>query len=202
MADEFRTIAAPVSTTTKVEGSRFLASALPVASREQADDAIASVRQRLYDATHHCFAYRLGTDGDEFRFSDDGEPSGTAGRPILTAIERSGFTNILVIVTRYFGGTKLGTGGLARAYGNATEQALVAAVPVHQYVTETLTITFPHSQTGNVMRAVSKAGAQIEQTEYDEEVHLTVRVRRSLLDDIGKELIDATSGNVRVGVSR
>ena len=198
MVDEFRTIAGPVSAATKVEGSRFLAQATPVESKQHAEESIASVRRRYFDATHHCFACRLGTDGAQFRFNDDGEPAGTAGRPILASIDKFGLTNVLVVVTRYFGGTKLGTGGLARAYGDSAEKALEGAKIVQQYVTEVMTLTFPHSQTGNVMRVVSRSGVQVEDTRYDEDVHLSIRVRKSLQNLIERELADVTSGNVIV----
>jgi uncharacterized YigZ family protein len=197
-SDEFRTIAGSSSANIRVEGSRFHALAAPIESKQQADDYIAKVRKESFDATHHCYAYRLGTDGDQFRFSDDGEPSGTAGKPILSSIDKLGLTNVLVVVTRYFGGTKLGTGGLARAYGEAADQALARARSIQQYVTETMTLIFPHSQTGNVMRLVSRPGIEIDDTGYDEEVHLRIRVRKSLSDDIGRELLEVTSGNVRL----
>ena len=102
---------------TKVKGSRFIAEATDVRDEEMTMAFVADVRGREPGATHHCWAYRLGTGGDAFRYNDDGEPSGTAGPPILRQIDALGLTNTLVVVTRYYGGTKLGTGGLLRAYG-------------------------------------------------------------------------------------
>lgn len=199
MIDELRTIVGESTTAIKIEGSRFLALALPVESKTDAEGRLAVVRQQYHDATHNCFAYRLGTDGSQFRYSDDGEPSGTGGKPILAAIDRLGLSNILVVVTRYFGGTKLGTGGLARAYGQAADECLKGATIVNRYTTELMRITFPHSQIGNVMRTVSKPGVEIEFTEYDDEVHLRLLVRTSLKSELKHELVENTAGNVRVG---
>jgi uncharacterized YigZ family protein len=202
MSDEFRTIAGESAASTRVEGSRFLAVASPVESREEAEEWILRRRRKFHDATHHCFAYRIGPEGDEVRQSDDGEPSGTGGKPILGAIDRFGLTNLLLIVTRYFGGTKLGTGGLARAYAEAAEEALKSAVVIVRHRTGTLTVVFPHEQTGRVMHVVSRLGAGIEDTAYDEEVHLRIRIRKSMLEELRKELVSATSGNVRVAGER
>lgn len=196
MDDAYRTILAEDTSILKVDGSRFLARALPVESIASADLALEETRRMYRDATHHCFAYRLGTAGMEVRFSDDGEPSGTAGKPILTAIRRHDLTNILVIVTRYFGGTKLGTGGLARAYGGAAESLLAKAETVTRFVTKSVSITFPHDQIGNVMHCISKSGARIEDTTYDDDVHLNLSVRESLIDQVRKQLVEATSGNI------
>jgi uncharacterized YigZ family protein len=121
MSDTYRTLKEGASATLKVDGSRFLAEAVPVASRDEAEERIAAVRKREHRATHHCTAYRLGPEGDDFRYDDDGEPSGTAGQPILRRIHARDLTNTLVVVTRYFGGTELGTGGLMQAYGDAAE---------------------------------------------------------------------------------
>jgi uncharacterized YigZ family protein len=110
-----------------VQGSRFVATAAAAADRRQAMAFVEEIRKEFFDATHTAFAYRLGPAGADQRAHDDGEPSGTAGKPILTAIERAGVTGVVVTVTRYFGGTKLGTGGLVRAYGGAAAEALAAA---------------------------------------------------------------------------
>ena len=198
MTDEFRTIAGESTAATKVEGSRFLALAAPVESKIQAEERLAMVSRQHHDAAHNCYAYRLGTTGNQFRFRDDGEPSGTGGKPILASIDKLGLSNILVVVTRYFGGTKLGTGGLARAYSEAAEQALKEAKAVRRYTTEPMRVTFPHSQIGNVMRIVSKPGIEIEETEYDEEVHLRLLERKSMKSELEHELVENTAGNIRM----
>lgn len=119
MSDTFHTIARAAEAEIKVDGSRFLAEAIPVDSRATVASEIEAIREREHKATHHCTAYRLGRDGADARSNDDGEPTGTAGPPILRQIEARDLTNTLVVVTRYYGGTKLGTGGLVRAYGDA-----------------------------------------------------------------------------------
>jgi putative IMPACT (imprinted ancient) family translation regulator len=132
------------------------------------------------------------------RTHDGGEPAGTAGRPILAAIDRAGLADVLVIVTRWFGGVKLGKGGLARAYGEAATLALSRAVRETRYFTEGLLVVFPHACTGEVMHAVSRAGARLRDTTYDEEVHLLLDVPRSRVAPLVEELTERTAGNLRV----
>jgi len=199
MKDEFRTIEAEATAETKIQGSRFIAKVSPVESKEEVESILAALRKEFFNATHHCYAYRLGINGDQFRLSDNGEPSGTAGKPMFAAITKRELTNILVVVTRYFGGTKLGVGRLARAYGEAADLALGRAMIVTKFETEVLRSTFPHSQIGNVMHIVTLTDAQIRDTAYDEEVHLELLVRRSRLLDFKQKLVEATSGNVRFG---
>lgn len=198
MNDEYRTILEGSACSLKVEGSRFLAQVVPAVAPAAAEQALEAIRRKHHDATHHCFAYRTGTEGEQFRCSDDGEPSGTAGRPILFSIDKHALTNILVVVTRYFGGTKLGTGGLARAYGTVSDQLLKEARVTIRYITETAVVTLPHGQIGNVMRCISGEGIRIDDTLYDEEVHLTLKVRRSRIEGLKKELVEATAGNIRI----
>ena len=197
-ADEFTTIRSKVRFETKVRGSRFIASALSVQSKAEAEEFIEKVRKEFWDASHKCFAYRIGADGREFRFTDDGEPNGTAGKPILAAIDKFGLTDVLVVVTRYFGGTKLGVGGLVRAYGESAELALAKAERITKYKTHLIEATFPHSHISNVMHVVSKLGAKILDTMYDEDVHLRLEVRVSKADELEKALVDHTRGNVIV----
>jgi uncharacterized YigZ family protein len=109
---------------TKIKGSKFIATVQHVRSKDEAEAFLDTVRAEFYDATHNCFAYKIGADGLEFRSSDDGEPSGSAGKPILFSINKFNLSDIAVVVTRYFGGTKLGVGGLARAYGGTAEEVL------------------------------------------------------------------------------
>lgn len=156
------------------------------------------MRKEYPDATHHCHAYRLGTDQKLFRFHDDGEPSGSAGRLILVAIDALALTDIVVVVTRYFGGTKLGVGGLARAYGDAARRVLESAAVVTKYRTGLLEATFPHAYIGVVMHAVATTGVKIIDTSYDEDVHLRIEVRLSKIDEFRSVLIDQTNGNVSV----
>jgi uncharacterized YigZ family protein len=197
MIDEFHTIAQHGHAETRILASRFFADAVPIKTKTDAESFLADIRKKSHDATHHCFAYRLGSSGDESRASDDGEPGGTAGKPILAAIDRGGLTNVLVVVTRYFGGTKLGTGGLVRAYGEAASLALERAGKKSELITSPLEFSVGHPKVSRVMHVVSRAGARIAETNYDEEVHFKLEVRRSQVATLRDELIQATGGGVR-----
>ena len=122
--DRYSSISAPSEGLFKDNGSRFIALAFPVETEAQVKEIVAGIRKEYHDARHHCFAYRLGYKGDLWRASDDGEPSGSAGRPILGQIDSLGLSDVLVVVVRYFGGTLLGTGGLMVAYREASKEAL------------------------------------------------------------------------------
>lgn len=198
MEDEFTTIRRIVRTERKVQGSRFVATAAPAENRDAVDQLLGSVRKELHDATHHCYAYRLGLSGDQFRAVDAGEPAGSAGKPILAAIEHAGLTNVAVVVTRYFGGTKLGIGGLTRAYGGAAADALEAARRVTQYDVDLIRVSFPHAQVSNVMHVLEKYGARITERNYDAEVHLALEIRRSRSAELRGALVNRTSGNLEL----
>ncbi len=195
VTDEYVTLGAGCRAEFKVEGSRFIADALPVADAVTVEKCLAAVREEFHDATHHCYGYRLGPE--EARSNDDGEPAGTAGRPILAAIDREGLTWSLVVVTRYFGGVKLGTGGLARAYAAAARQALSKAPREHRFLMDTLVLSFPHQMTGQVMGTLAKWGGRVVSSSYDEEAHLTVDIRRSRTESLHRELVEATAGRVK-----
>ncbi len=198
MKDEYQSIAADATASLKVEASKFIASAFPVDSRVQAEETLAKVRKQYFDATHHCFAYALGSEGKEFRYSDDGEPSGTAGIKILAAIQSKGLSDILVVVTRYFGGTKLGTGGLGRAYFDSAGRVLSEAAVVQKVVAEELQITFPYDETSRVMNTLSHSKAKIIDTVYDDDVTLHISVKRSSAKLLADELVNVTRGNLAV----
>jgi uncharacterized YigZ family protein len=198
MRDSYTTVRRSAQSEIKVQASRFIARVEPVRDPGEAREALASLRKEYFDATHHASAYRLGVDGAEARAQDDGEPSGTAGRPILAALERAGLTDVMVVVIRYFGGTKLGTGGLARAYGEAAAAALREAELVERFVTGAIRASFPHAQVSNVMRSVARLGARVVETSYDEEVHLQLEIRLSKLEELTRALTENTSGNIRM----
>lgn len=198
MDDQYTTIARTVRTELKVQGSRFIATAERLEGVEEVQGILERVRREFFDATHHCYAYRFGAGGAQFRAQDGGEPSGSAGKPILAAIERSGLTNVLVVVTRYFGGTKLGIGGLARAYGGAAAGSLERAGKRTVFAMDRWRASFPHAQVSNVMHALTRTGAHIVDTVYDEEVHLTLEVRKSRSGELCDALRERTSGNIRL----
>jgi uncharacterized YigZ family protein len=192
--DEFRTLKGETGTRIKVQGSTFLGRAAPVQTQAAAEEFIRRGREEHFDATHHCYAYRLGLHGDRYRLHDDGEPGGTGGRPILTVIDRAGLTDVIVVVTRWFGGTKLGVGGLARAYGQAAEQALAAGVVENRYELAGFRVSFAHDHTSAVMRVLSRAEARVRETTYDTHVHLAFHVRRSAAEQLISALTEATRG--------
>ncbi len=196
MKDAYRSIKAPVTHTLKIEGSKFIASAFPVDLRPQAEEILKEIRKKYYDATHHCFAYGLGSERKDFRFSDDGEPSGTAGPKIFSAIESKDFSDILVVVTRYFGGTKLGVGGLGRAYFDSANLALADAAVVSKVLTKELRITFPYDETSRVMNALSRYSAKIIETLYEDDVTLHCSVRQGMVKEFTADLTDITRGNI------
>ncbi len=190
-------IESEVCTRIFVKGSKFIANAAPVAEKEEAEMYISSISARFKDATHNCFAYKTGM-GDQaiFRFSDDGEPSGTAGRPILQAIETKKMTNVALVVTRYFGGTKLGTGGLIRAYNSAALQALNKAKIVAKYPQIIMRFKFPYEYTDAAQHLINKFGGNILETQFDEQTVYRVKLKVSDEVDFKNELRNATSGKV------
>lgn len=197
-ADEYAVLAAEAEAALTVRGSRFLAAAIPATDRARCEAALAERRKRLHDATHHPFACRLGRAGAEWRAHDDGEPAGSAGKPILGAIDGAGVSDVLVVVTRYFGGTKLGVGGLARAYRDAAAAALARGGRAVRVLSALIDVAVTHERVGPALRAVGGAGGKILSTRYDTDVLLTVEIRLSRLEDLRASLLEATRGDVRI----
>lgn len=194
----FRTILASSESLYKDSGSKFLAFAYPVRSEEDIKLKIEGLRKKYFDATHHCFAWVLGADKSRFRAVDDGEPNHSAGDPILGQIRSKELTNVLVVVVRYFGGTKLGVGGLIQAYKSATEEALNLAAIVEEDVTEKFLIRYPYDETSEVMRLVKEFDTKILKQEYLEDCLLVIEVKLinkdSLLTKV--ELLQALSHRI------
>jgi len=157
----FRTIQADSEGLYKESGSKFLAFAYPVSSEEAIKSKIEGLKKKYFDATHHCFAWVLGADKTKFRAVDDGEPNHSAGDPILGQIRSKDLTNVLIVVVRYFGGTKLGVGGLIQAYKSAAEEALHQATIIEEDVTENFVVRYPYDETSEVMRLVKDFDAKI-----------------------------------------
>ena len=198
IVDSYKTIRAATLFEMKAKGSRFICHAQPVGSREEAEQAVAALSRQYYDATHNCFAYRLFWGHDEItRFNDDGEPSGTAGKPILQAIVGQNATNIVVVVTRYFGGVKLGTGGLIRAYGGVTSQTLQRAAFKTVYLTHHVELTSAYQHFNAVMAAIDKFSGTILKSNYTESIQLLVQLRQSCSQNFIQYVIDSTSGQVK-----
>ena len=191
MADSYRTIEGDATATLKVDGSRFIAEALPVSDRAAVDDCLQTIRTREHKATHHCSAYRIGMDGQDFHYDDDGEPSGTAGQPILRQIDGRNLTNTLVVVTRYFGGTKLGTGGLVRAYGDAADAALDRAGIVQRVVRTPVRVRFDYDDTSAARQVLQRFDAEITDSDYTDVTEWTVAVRASAVESFREAFTNA-----------
>jgi len=157
-SDTYKTIAAESKGLFRDRGSRFIAIARPVSSQEEIKAVLEDLRKEYHDARHHCYAWMLTPDRQAWRVNDDGEPSGTAGRPIMGQINSRELTNVLVVVIRYFGGTLLGVSGLINAYRSAAEDALSNARVIEKQVTESWRITFPYHAMNDVMKVLKDEG--------------------------------------------
>lgn len=188
ISDTYRSIAAPSKGIYKELGSKFLAFAHPVETEEEAKNIIAALRKEYFDARHHCFAWRLGLTGEPYRFSDDGEPSSTAGRPIHGQLLSQELSDILVVVVRYFGGVKLGVPGLIRAYRTATQDALANATIIEKVTGEHFTIQFGYLQMNDVMKVLKDMGITPLKQEFDLDCRMEVRVRLNQIEDFQKQL--------------
>jgi uncharacterized YigZ family protein len=177
--DSYWTLSAPSEGLYKEKMSKFLAFAHPCRTAEEALDIVASYRKEYYDARHVCWAYMLGVARTNFRSNDDGEPSGTAGKPILGQINSRGLSDLVIIVVRYFGGIKLGTSGLIEAYRAAAAEALDAAQLEERLVEEQVTASLDYALMGDVMRIVKEEGATLLSQEYGEKYRLTLSLRRA-----------------------
>jgi uncharacterized YigZ family protein len=182
----------------KVKGSRFIADFIPVKTKDDVESALDHIRKEFYDATHHCFAYRLGPEGLLVRAADDGEPHGSAGKPILLVLTAQKITDVLLVVTRYFGGTKLGTGGLARAYAEAAQQVVSLSHVVRVYLTSEVNITVLYEDLPALERLVKAFQGTIEESTYLESVTLRVAIRRSRFEQFLQSITETFHG--RAGV--
>ena len=184
--DSYKSVAGPSEGLFKDNGSRFIALAYPVESEEQVKEIVAGLRKEYHDARHHCYAYRIGLKGDVWRASDDGEPSGSAGRPILGQIDSLGLSDVLVVVVRYFGGIKLGIPGLIRAYKTSTADALANAAIVTKVAGRTYRIGFDYLNMNGVMKVLKDLDLPVKEQNFGESCSLVTRVRLSQ-DEIFKE---------------
>lgn len=180
VTDTYKTIEAPSEGIYKEKGSKFLAKAYPVRTEEQVKAIVEQLKEEFYDARHHCYAYILGPKGEKWRANDDGEPSGTAGKPIHGQLLSFNLTNVLVVVIRYFGGTKLGVSGLINAYKTATYDALTNAKIITRTVDAIYRVTFGYTMMNEMMRLVKDLNLQIVEQHFDNTCFIKVRIRRSL----------------------
>lgn len=167
MPNTYRTMIGQSTSFLREKGSKFYGFAHHVASETDVKEVLAGYRKQYFDATHHCYAYVLGEMGQNVRANDDGEPNHSAGDPILGQIRSHRLTNVLVVVVRYYGGTKLGVGGLIAAYKSAAQLALDAAVVEERKITSAVTITFTYQATNEVMRQINLLDISIDQQQFD-----------------------------------
>lgn len=181
--DTYRSIKKASEGLFKDNGSRFIALAYPVESEAEVKEIVASLKKEYHDARHHCYAYRIGLRGDVWRANDDGEPSGSAGRPILGQIDSAGLSDILVVVVRYFGGIKLGIPGLIRAYKSSTADALGAAEVVDKIAGEWMRLDFPYDKLPAVMKTVKDMELPQRNQSFEMECSMELFVRLAQKDD-------------------
>lgn len=180
--DSFLTLAGPASGMYKVKGSKHFGYVFPLKAEDEVDDHLKSLRKKHHDARHHAYAYRLGIHGDTWKTSDDGEPSNSAGPPILGAFKSMNVTNCLGVVIRYFGGTKLGVGGLIEAYRTATRCALEAAEIKEEVILTTFKVSFPYNLMGAIMNHFDKWKAKPTEQIFLESCTIIVEIRRGQAD--------------------
>ena len=178
--------------------SRFIGYVRHVETEEEANDFIMEIKKKHYDARHNCYAYSIGEEQEVLRFSDDGEPGGTAGKPILEVITGEGLKNVCVVVTRYFGGTLLGTGGLVRAYTDAAKECIAATEIVCKQMVQPLSIITNYTDLGKIQYILGSAGLDIKDSEYGENVVLQVEIFVDDVESVEKELIEATAARVMI----
>lgn len=200
-SDSYLTIRARAETELKIKGSRFIGQAERCRSEVEAEAILAGVRKRFYDASHHCYAYQAGLgEQKRFRYSDAGEPSGTAGKPIYDQIAGKGLTNLIVIVTRYFGGTKLGTGGLTHAYSQAASLTIAEAGIVEEFLTEEILIKFSYHDYNTIERLIYKYEGKVQERGINEiNPYFRISLRLSLIEKFCEDATEATSGRVKFG---
>lgn len=179
MNDIYRTIKETATATVTEKRSKFIAFAHPVSDVEEVKEIVARYRKEYYDARHVCWAYMLGHERKEFRANDDGEPSGTAGKPILGQINSNELTNILIVVIRYFGGVKLGTSGLITAYKAAAAETLAVAEIIERTVDETIRIKFEYPFLNGVMKVVKDMNPEILRQSFGMDCEMVLRIRKS-----------------------
>lgn len=193
MHDIYKTITKPAEGYLTEKKSKFLSFIYSVDSVDEAMELIEEYRKKYYNARHVCWAYMIGPDREEFRFNDDGEPSGTAGKPILGQINSFELTNVLILVVRYFGGTLLGTGGLIRAYKEAAANAISNAKIVEKTIDEVINIHFDYTLLNDVMRVLKQFESATWTQDFSESCRMKLTIRKSISDQL-REILSSIYG--------
>jgi len=196
--NEYLTIKESKKAKLKEKGSIFIAQAFSIRSEEEAKAHLEEIKKEFFDATHHCFAFRIGQGKEEIsKFSDAGEPKGTAGKPILSAIQSRNLTDLLVVVTRYFGGIKLGTGGLHRAYHESALKVLNECEIIKKIKKARINLNVPLNLYGNLCKVLSRYNCDVAKTDFEKNnVKLTLEIEEKRRSELRNSLIEATDGKV------
>ncbi len=198
MKKEYKTLLKQASWEDEVKKSRFIAYVKPVETEDEANEFIAAIKKMNKDARHNVPVFVLGEGQEVQRYSDDGEPSGTAGVPILEMIKNMGLTNLAVLVTRWFGGIKLGTGGLVRAYTHVAQKAFDEAGIVSKTLLSVISVKVEYSMHGKVQNFLYDSKYMLEKTEFDQSVHMFIFVRPEDVDEFKKNIMDITNGKAQM----
>lgn len=188
MLDQYKTIATPAEGIYKEKGSKFIAFAYPVFSEKEFKEKLILLKKDYHDARHHCYAFKIGLTENEYRYSDDGEPNNSAGAPIYGQIQSFGLTNITIVVIRYFGGTKLGVGGLITAYREATKDALNNAKIIFRTVDDIYELQFGYEIMSDVMNFIKKNNLEVVSQTLEEIGIIQFRIRQSKSSSITDQL--------------
>ena len=198
MEKSFKTVNERATAEIIEKKSRFIANVLPVSSEEEAINFISIIKKQFYDARHNCFAYIIKGNVPIMRFSDDGEPSGTAGKPILDLLLGEKIENVVVVVTRYFGGTLLGTGGLVRAYGKAAKEGILSAKIVEMSSYNKVSLVSDYFISGKIQYEITKNNYILIDTKYSDIVTFEIYVKSDLLDEFEKNIINLTNNSITI----
>ncbi|GAB3649532.1 YigZ family protein [Echinicola sediminis] len=193
MDDSFLTLKETSEGLYKEKGSKFLAFAFPVQDEDEIKENIEALKKKYYDARHHCYAYILGKDQEQYRANDDGEPNHSAGDPILGQIRSNNLSNVLIVVVRYFGGTKLGVGGLINAYKTAAAEAIAANEVVTAIVRQSIRFDFDYLDMNDVMKLIKDYELTIKSQTFDNTCQMQLSIREALLEEVMSKLEDISS---------
>lgn len=185
--DEYKTLQETSQGLYKEKGSKFIAIAAPTGSLDEVRLQLEMLRKQYHDASHHCYAYRLGEEPYEIRYNDDGEPSGTAGKPIFGQIQSFGLTNVLIVVVRYFGGVKLGTGGLIQAYKAAARDAIENGIIITKTWMVNLEIRFNYLQMNDVMHIIKEENLRIISQDSGEQLSILLEIRKGNIEAVKRK---------------
>ncbi len=198
MVKQYKTINKRAQIEITEKKSRFIATVMPVNNQEEADEFLNELKKEYWNATHNCYAYQIGERNEIQRFSDDGEPQGTAGKPILEVLKGEELRNTAIVVTRYYGGTQLGTGGLVRAYGKSAKEGILAAGIIERVLMRRYVVTIPYTLVGKIQYLLGENGYITEDEIYTEEVTLHILVAEDQCGTFEKQITEQTSAEAEI----